>query len=351
MKKPIAFVALCGLFLVGCAHGGAASSGTASSTALASFTTASSSASVLTTSSTSISTMSSSSSPALVVSVTLAGPDTVVLGETITLTATVAGATDTTVTWAASAVDIAVVSAGVVSPLKAGVVTITATSVADPTKSASKDITVTNPVLDASVVTVEANYTIAVSNYLAENPLKIYQVADAGIFEKTEKNGIYFVDEKVYGIKAFSDGSGYFYNESMLVKATKSQVQASVNIATLMAATRWTYSSGADEAKATTLTYLASTKDETNPFLTYAAGLVSDDFLATNPDAVAYVDIGKDDNQPSEIDLFASATDVNPLKILTFSSIKTTTLDVTPVYSAFDKGGTADSGGGAGENF
>jgi len=281
----------------------------------------------------------------------LDGPDTVVLGGTITLTATVTGAADTAVTWATSAVDIATVTAGVISPLKAGAVTITATSVADPTKSASKDIAVTNPVLDVSAVTVEANYTIAVSNSLAESPLKTYQVADAGLFEETEKTGVYFVDGKAYGFKAFSNGSGYFYNESTLTNATESQVQASMNIATLMAATNWTYSSGADEAAATTLTYLASAKDEANPFLAYAAGLVSSDFFTANPNAVAYVSVDKDDNQPSMIVLFASATATDPLKILTFSSIKATTLAVTPVYSAFDEGGTADSSGGAGEDF
>jgi len=60
------------------------------------------------------------------------------------LTATVANATDTSVTWDTSDHAIATVTGGVVTGVAAGSVTVTATSVADPTKSASKVITV-NP--------------------------------------------------------------------------------------------------------------------------------------------------------------------------------------------------------------
>ncbi len=81
-----------------------------------------------------------------VTSVTIEGPDTVKVGEEITLTATVAmsdGSTDAAgVTWTASNGN-ATVEAGKVTGVTAGEVVITATSVTDATKSNTKTITVT----------------------------------------------------------------------------------------------------------------------------------------------------------------------------------------------------------------
>jgi lysophospholipase L1-like esterase len=63
-----------------------------------------------------------------------------------TLTATVTGSADPTVTWSSSDTYIATVSAsGVVTSVSGGQVTITATSVADPTRSAACSVTVAEP--------------------------------------------------------------------------------------------------------------------------------------------------------------------------------------------------------------
>jgi len=64
------------------------------------------------------------------------------MGKTISLTASVTNASDTSVTWASSDESIATVEAGVVTGIAPGSATITATSVADATKSASLDITI-----------------------------------------------------------------------------------------------------------------------------------------------------------------------------------------------------------------
>ena len=105
MKKSIAVVALCGLFLASCAQGEAVSSSSVpaspASTETSSVTPSTSSAVV-------------SSSVATAVSIAISGADTVVAGEDITLIATVTNAADTSVTWTTSDATIATVTAGVV---------------------------------------------------------------------------------------------------------------------------------------------------------------------------------------------------------------------------------------------
>ena len=64
-------------------------------------------------------------------------------GKTETLTATVANATNTSVEWSSSDKDIATVDGGTVTAVAEGSATITATSIADNTKSASCTVTVT----------------------------------------------------------------------------------------------------------------------------------------------------------------------------------------------------------------
>jgi hypothetical protein len=66
------------------------------------------------------------------------------MGKTITLVASVLNASDTSVTWLSSDETIATVAAGIVTGVNPGSVTITATSVADATKSASLTLTVTD---------------------------------------------------------------------------------------------------------------------------------------------------------------------------------------------------------------
>lgn len=79
--------------------------------------------------------------------VTIDGLTTIAEGATITLTATVAPAgAAQTVTWTSSAAGTATVSSsGVVTGVAAGTATITATSTVDPSKSATHEVTVTEP--------------------------------------------------------------------------------------------------------------------------------------------------------------------------------------------------------------
>lgn len=157
MKKPYSLKVLsigllaAGLILSGCGPSGnssssrqssASSSGNATSNSSKSSAGSSSSATSSGASSSSSSGNSSSSSSSLEVKVTLSGDATVVMGKTIALTASVANASDTSVTWASSDDAIATVADGVVTGVNPGSATITVTAVADPSKSAALSITV-----------------------------------------------------------------------------------------------------------------------------------------------------------------------------------------------------------------
>jgi uncharacterized protein YjdB len=162
MKKSIAVVALCGLFLASCAQGEAVSSSSVPASPASTETSS-------VTPSTSSAVVSSSVAPA--VSIAISGADTVVAGEDITLIATVTNAADTSVTWTTSDATIATVTAGVVHGVKAGSVTIMATSVADPTKNATKSISVTAPAVAVAVagaaevgVDLTTDFTATVTN-------------------------------------------------------------------------------------------------------------------------------------------------------------------------------------------
>ncbi|MBQ3209997.1 MAG: Ig-like domain-containing protein, partial [Oscillospiraceae bacterium] len=98
----------------------------------------------------------------LVTEIQISGDSAVLVGSTIDLDAAITpdDASDKTLTWSSSRPDIATVDEkGVVKGVNAGTVKITATSNADPTKSASKEITVTAPSL-----TVSGPRTVAVGN-------------------------------------------------------------------------------------------------------------------------------------------------------------------------------------------
>jgi uncharacterized protein YjdB len=77
-----------------------------------------------------------------VVTLSLSAAQTLKVDELLAITASVTNATDLTVTWASSAEAVATVSAGTVTAVYPGTATITATSVEDPTSSASITITV-----------------------------------------------------------------------------------------------------------------------------------------------------------------------------------------------------------------
>lgn len=80
-----------------------------------------------------------------VISVTIAGDDTVEVGSDVTLTVTVEveNDADTSVTWESSNDEVATVSDGTVTGVAEGEVTITATSVFDDTKSDTHVVSVT----------------------------------------------------------------------------------------------------------------------------------------------------------------------------------------------------------------
>ena len=87
-----------------------------------------------------------SANPDSITSVVINGPKTVNVGQTITLVAGVTGDETNSVTWSSSDDTIATVSdSGVVTGVKAGSVTITATSVINPTVSGTWSLTVSAP--------------------------------------------------------------------------------------------------------------------------------------------------------------------------------------------------------------
>jgi uncharacterized protein YjdB len=95
---------------------------------------------------------------------------TVQVGQTLTLTATVSvvGGASTNVTWSTSnATIVSVTPAGVITGIAVGNANVTATSVADPTKSATVPVVV-NPVTPAvqSVVVTPANPIVVIGNQL-----------------------------------------------------------------------------------------------------------------------------------------------------------------------------------------
>lgn len=158
MKKKLIVLAAFGLALAACTPTTTAGS---SSTGNSSESPAASSSSSQT---------ASSSSSTVAVAISIDGAETVVAGEAITLTATVTGSTDVAVTWESADTAVATVAAGVVTGVKAGTVVITATSHADPSKKATKSITVTAPAVVVSVdgaATVDAEATITLTATVA----------------------------------------------------------------------------------------------------------------------------------------------------------------------------------------
>lgn len=111
-----------------------------------------------------------------------AGSAKVYVGKTMNVTATVLPATALqTVTWASSDATVATVENGVVTGVKAGTATITATTVGLPTKSASVDITVYNQITDpVHAGTVDDPYdvddAVAFTNKLANKAFSDHEI-------------------------------------------------------------------------------------------------------------------------------------------------------------------------------
>ncbi len=125
------------------------------------------------------------------------------VGKTVTLVATVTGNENTTVTWTSSDTAVATVDAnGVVTGVKAGTVTITATSQADNTKTATCSIMVKAPQV-ASSITLDK--TIAEVEIGKEITLKATTTPEEGVSVKWTSSDTTIAtvtDGKVTGVKA-----------------------------------------------------------------------------------------------------------------------------------------------------
>lgn len=242
VKSLLSLALLAGLSLTACDGGTttSTSSDTTSSSEVSDSTdtsTESSTSSEESTSSSEDSTSSyensESSSEAEEVVVTLTAEETTIkLDATLTLTATVTGAEDTSVTWATSDETIATVADGVVTAVGIGTADITATSVADTTKSATLTITI----VDKYDVRISADGTYSVE---AENlDLSGFVIrSDATSIKASASDCIESSDETTYGTSGGKSlgfiGSGTvltvnFYMESA-AKVTPMARMASVD--------------------------------------------------------------------------------------------------------------------------
>lgn len=151
MKKHSILFVLAGAAITLASCGGGASSSSSSSKTTSSASQSSSTSSATSPSSSSTGSTSSGSSSAsnssssiapAVIKVTIAGLDKTYLNEPITLTAEVENSEDTVVIWTVNDDSVAAIADGVLTPLKKGTVTVTATAHADETKKATKTITI-----------------------------------------------------------------------------------------------------------------------------------------------------------------------------------------------------------------
>lgn len=138
-----------------------------------------------------------------------------VAGESLTLTATVTNATDTSVTWKVDDATVASVKDGVVTGIKAGTVVVSATSVEDSTKTATISITVTTPTLDfANLIKATDNYTLKATQ--GENSVEMH-VTTEGFFISLGF-GVIIKDTKGYMFSQYADGKYYYSDKDVATK-------------------------------------------------------------------------------------------------------------------------------------
>ncbi|MCQ3034618.1 MAG: Ig-like domain-containing protein [Bacilli bacterium] len=117
------------------------------------------------------------------VSVEIFGPSTVLVGNTITLVASVEGTSNDNVTWSIDNPSIATINEnGVVTGVSYGEVTVTAKSVADPSVSATHTVTVNAPKAERIELVVHE------SDAIAYNSEKLHYVAKVGHSFEIETN-------------------------------------------------------------------------------------------------------------------------------------------------------------------
>jgi M6 family metalloprotease-like protein len=121
-----------------------------------------------------------------VTGVAITGSDSVTVGGTITLTATVTGGTDKTVAWSSASTATATVdSTGVVTGKAVGMVVITATSNQDATKSATKAITVAAATVTDPIIATSTASSLKYSQVEASSD--IYTLPSTGTVAKPVK--------------------------------------------------------------------------------------------------------------------------------------------------------------------
>lgn len=124
----------------------------------------------------------SSTAAATITSVSIEGGKTVELGSTLKLSAKIEGTGDFSklVNWSSSDTAVLTVNdTGLVTPVAVGKATITATSEADATKSASVEITVTEPVVEYTAISaVTAGITATVKGKVVATNLKSFIIHD-----------------------------------------------------------------------------------------------------------------------------------------------------------------------------
>lgn len=228
MKKKALSLVLVALLLASCetpvdsssTSVGPNSSDTSSTSVPDSSTSSSSSSS--TTSST---TSSATSSVKQEIKVTIEGEDTLTLEllKSVQLTATVENASDPAVTWKSSNEEIATVtSSGLVTGVGTGAaVTITATSVEDPTKSAAVTIDVVlpgAPTIDE--IGVRDNYTLDISYMVSETEMTTITTKvtpnQVDYMSVGEGLGLVLKDDKVYQYQEDAKGVNVYTPDSAL---------------------------------------------------------------------------------------------------------------------------------------
>lgn len=200
-----------------------------------------------------------SANPDEITSVVINGPKTVNVGQTATLVAGVTGDDTNSVTWSSSDDTIATVSdSGVVTGVKAGSVTITATSVINPSVSGTWSMTVSAPTSKPTSITVSIDEgedvifnsdkglyeinanTVFNLKYVCDVPNPVpafevfYRVAESSVSSISYSNYI-DVDSKTgecRAIRAFSadTGSPYITLQVVYRLSTSEELIGSVNI-------------------------------------------------------------------------------------------------------------------------
>lgn len=347
-NRKILLLVLSSLALVSCG-GGTTSAGSSNAGSSA---TASESSSAGATSGTSEASSSTSSSSIADVTIAVTGEKAVVVGRTITIVAEVKNAADPSVTWESDHPETASVVAGVVTGVAKGSAKITATSVADPTKSASIDIVVSEPTIDlAALLPAANNYTVSVKDGETVNT---FLASDTMLYFSKNKNGALVVGEKAYQFVFSAADSKYYYSDSTVIKNDDQSADIDVasfksdfNFSNLIKFTDSLAFVGLTADKAGyNFTADFTTSDHFFIFLINGANPKEGLDLSSNPTFTLNVELGLDGALKG---MSISGYTANPVSFAV-SSIGTTVNEIDPIWS-LDLGGEAGPDDGTNEGW